>query len=133
MMKNTKWTELELVIVYYIAKWGTYGAVKGLDRIGVLHLVDHSINSIQHTIGKFQRLLGIKVVDAEGTFDWNPSKLQKQVVKDLENKTISQVRELISIGLEARNQESDTSIPDDDNSRIDERGESEGEQLTFNF
>lgn len=91
-MKKRIWNKHELSIAYYVAKWGYYGINTTEDNL-VYHIIgDTTVKSFRIQVAKFRFLLGLSAVQEY----YSPSKNVKDVVKELEDKTVSQVRKIIS-------------------------------------
>lgn len=88
--KKRIWSKNELIIAYYIAKWD-YAGLKISEHDFVEYIIGNtSVPSLRMQIANFRHLLqldGYKLGDA--------SQAMKDLVKELDNKTISQVRRMI--------------------------------------
>lgn len=84
------WTREELIIAYYIAKWDYSGLNISEHDFANYVITDTTVASLRMQTACFRQLLGL-----DGHRLAHCSELMKELVKELENKTISQVRKLI--------------------------------------
>ena len=94
-----KWTELELTIVYYVTRYGAHGYLKKEDGAfmnsrEICDYLGHGEASYLHCKDKFRYAMGYKITNSANAY--NPSVAQRTIVKKYANKTISQMRTIIS-------------------------------------
>lgn len=85
------WNKQELTIAYYASKYGTLNGLK-MNKEEIVNYVigNTSERSFDMQVANFNYLLGL---DGSQLEDY--SKLMVEVVEDLKNKTVTQVREII--------------------------------------
>lgn len=95
--KNKVWSEKELTIAYYIAKWG-FSGLQGITLEELVNYVmpDTTVGSLKMQIANFRHVLGFE----ERTLK-DASKAMYGLHNQLKNDTMTQVRSLIVPNLEA--------------------------------
>lgn len=91
-MKNSKriWNNNELIIAYYIAKWDVNGLKMTEEELAEFVIGNTSTQSLKMQAANFRHLLGIEGYTLE-----DASNAQRDVVEQLKNKTVTQVRNII--------------------------------------
>ena len=131
-----KWTELELIIVYYVVKHGVHGAVRNEETGKFLNereidlFLGHGLKSFLHCHDKFRFLLGLPQNSFPGV---NPTKAQKAIVDKYANTTVSQLRLIIQRGLNELKSKSNDNVLEKKESSVGRRKPSSGEQLSLDF
>lgn len=95
--KRKVWAKEELVIAYYLAKWGLHGLTTTPYRLAHNVIGGTTVKSLDMQVQKFRFLLGLGK-----PYIPNDCELHKEIVKEFANKTISRTRLYISDYLEAR-------------------------------
>jgi hypothetical protein len=93
-----QWTRIELLIVYYVAKYGAHGCLKKegggfLNELGICNYLNHGTESYLICKDKFKFELGFKMDDSSNAY--NPSMRHKSIVWNYRNTTVSQMRMVI--------------------------------------
>ena len=138
-MKKKQWTELQLLIVYYIARFGLYGALPFNNGVvksnDVIDYLGHGYKSFQHCYSKFCFIVGIELPDEFSILypGYNPSQSQRGIVKLMANKTVSQVRKLIWDEVRALESESNINTLDNEESSLEQPKTTPNGQLIINF
>lgn len=89
MSNNTKriWNTEELTIAYYIAKWDINGLKMSREDLANFVITNTSVRSLNMQAANFRYLLGLEGYQLE-----DASQAQRQLVDELDNMTVTQVR-----------------------------------------
>jgi hypothetical protein len=92
MSNNTKriWNTEELTIAYYIAKWDENGLKMSKEDLAEYVITNTSVRSLNMQAANFRFLLGLEGYQLE-----DASAAQRQLVDELDNLTVTQVRNII--------------------------------------
>lgn len=125
-----KWSKIELIIAYYIAKWDYNGLSITEDEL-VNCILDTSKASLKFQVMRFRSLLGLgeEWMESEGC------KANKEVVDELANITVVRVRKMVADYIEEnacqelKNKTETKSI----NKEVNKRRDALNEQSKVNF
>jgi hypothetical protein len=84
------WNNKELTIAYYIAKWDSNGLKMSKEDLAEFVITNTSIRSLDMQAANFRFLLGLEGYQLE-----DASVAQKNLVDELDNLTVTQVRNII--------------------------------------
>jgi len=92
MSNNTKriWNTEELTMAYYIAKWDENGLKMSKEDLAEYVITNTSTQSLKMQAANFRFLLGLEGYQLE-----DASAAQRQLVDELDNLTVTQVRNII--------------------------------------
>ena len=98
--ENHKWNQEDLIIAYYYAKWGTVNL--GLDEAGLVTIIGETTKpSLLKQAANFRGALGIEGFTLKNG-DKEICKSKGDVIEKLQNKTITQVRQMVLDTIENR-------------------------------
>jgi hypothetical protein len=119
-MKQPKriWSREELIIAYYIAKWDYNGLSITSEDIVDIAIKGSSKSSLNMHVANFRHLLNIDGYKLEHT-----SKLMDEVVEEMKNKTVTQVRGIVNMILDKKEDELEAARVKRKNAQIAERAE----------
>lgn len=126
--KQRIWSKDELIIAYYIARYGYSGLNICEDDLVDYVIGDTTKNSLRMQSANFRYLLGI-----EGYALSHTSELQREIVEELKNKTTTQVRKIIQAKLEQSSDLISLGIVKKNNHSIEKRKDQLNQQLKLNF
>jgi len=136
-MGKKKWTKREMRIVYFITKFGFsgidfLGEVRGI--YGITNILNTSPKGLAYQIAGFRSLLGL-TRDPE-LYVERTSKAQQEIVREFDNKTVSQVRKSLEFDNNEFNEgsrETDTSGAESIDSPVEERKQGLNGQYWIDF
>lgn len=89
-MTKRIWNTNELTIAYYIAKWDINGLKMSREDLADFVITNTSVRSLNMQAANFRFLLGLEGYQLE-----DASQAQRQLVDELDNMTVTQVRNTI--------------------------------------
>jgi len=126
--KQRIWSEIELTIAYYIARWD-YAGLKISEYEMVEYIIqDTTINSLNMQVANFRFLLGIDGRQLE-----DASKAMRELVNKLDGKTIVQIRRTILDYACEKDTSFSINCHKQNNKAINKKKDKLNEQYRFNF
>ena len=116
-MKHS-WTKQDLTVAYYIAKWDLNGLGISKDEIIDNVIGDSTVPSLNMQVANFRYLLGIEGYQLE-----HASEAMKDLVDELQNKTVTQVRAIVNAYIDKRYQKSRQTNVNKHNRQIEKKRE----------
>lgn len=129
-MKNSKriWNNNELIIAYYVAKWDVNGLNMTEDELAEYVIGNTSTQSLRMQAANFKHLLGIEGYTLE-----DASQAQRDVVEQLKNSTVTQVRNIIFTYTDSVQEEFDARKASKVNKEVNEKRDQLNEKLQKDF
>jgi hypothetical protein len=129
-MKNSKriWNNNELIIAYYVAKWDVNGLKMTEEELAEYVIGNTSAQSLKMQAANFRHLLGIEGYTLE-----DASQAQRDVVEQLKNSTVTQVRNMIFTYTDSVQEEFDARKASKTNKAVNEKRDQLNAQLQKDF
>lgn len=129
--ENHNWNNEDLVIAYYYAKWGTVNL--GLDEAGLVTIIGETTKpSLLKQAANFRGALGIEGFTLTAK-DNKICKSKSKVIDALQNKTITQVRNMVLITIEERQDRLEAKYVKDTNKEANKRRDEMNAESQTNF